>query len=338
MVKIIIASILFSASIYASHPTPEGLFRNGNNADITTDLILVKMMIESGPSEELLEMPGEAVNLAEETIVNKAEDRKPYFVKFLLSQEGEKPLQMIQVLYSNGKMEDESIRDVLYISNLKTKVTQLPQKKALFYSMLSTLAMNRSDEMSAFLKLSSKEYKTNAELVDPEKKALYAKYKSYLTLIKNDETIKETLDNPIRPQDPEVSKTVKAILQKSYLKKDKTLSLIRAQQGYQWQLKNDVLEAYFEADTLRIESLTFQNMTGRTKLSFDDYILFNGTHELPKNITIKNDKVETKVRVTSLTHLLLRDKSMARRYGEYREKYSQLNLKEDDQIKSFLKN
>lgn len=338
MVKIATLFILVQVSLWASHPTPEGLFRNGNNADITTDLIMVKMMIESSPSEILLEKPGEEVPVAEEEMANKVEDKKPYFVKFLLSQEADKPLQMIQVIYENGKMEDDAIRSVQYVSNLKKKVTELPQRKALFYSMLSSLAMNRSDEMSAYLKLISKEYKTNEELVDPEKKALYEKYKSYLTLVKNDEAIKETLENPIRPKDPEVAKTVKSILQKSYLKKDKSISLVRAQQGYQWRIKNDVLEGFFNTDTLRVETLVFQDMTARTKLSFDDFILFNGTHELPKNITIKNSKEEIKIRVTSLTHLLLRDQSMPKRYGEYREKYTSLKLKEEDKIKSFLSN
>ncbi len=336
MVRTILISFLFSLSIFASHPTTEGLFRNGNNPDVSSDLVVVKMMISEEVSEVLLEKESQEADENEEKIVTEEKKKEPLYVKYLLSVEEGRPVQLLQVIYSKGRMNDEDIVDLKYYSNLESKIKKSNPKLAIYYSILSSLALNRSKEMSSFLKLVSSEYKPNNELINKERLALYSRYKSYLTLVKNDEAIKETMDNPLRPEDPEVREAVNEILKKPFLNKDNHLTLRKAQEGYEWYLKNDVLEGSFDSDTLRMEKLIYRKNDKEMKLSFDDYILFNGTHELPKNINIKDEIKNIKIRVTNLTHLLLNDKNMAKRYGEYREKFSKLEIKPEEKVDTFL--
>ena len=95
----------------------------------------------------------------------------------------------------------------------------------LVLGLLSSLALNRSEEISAFLKKVSTNYKSNEELIDPEKRDLYNQYKKYLKLIKEDESLKESLDNPMAPKDEEVRKTVEKIKERPFLQKDPHVSL-----------------------------------------------------------------------------------------------------------------
>lgn len=310
--------ILLTFSSNSSVPTVEGLFRNGNNEEVAAGLVMIKAMVSSEVSKSLMETPSGEVPPEKEQQALEEEDKK-YFVKFLLSAEKEERLELIQVIYSSGKMKDDEILSVRYYSNLREKILKSPTRLALFYSLLSSHAMNRSDEMSAFLKLNSKNYRSNEDLVDKEKKALYTRYKRYLTVIKEDESLKETMDNPLKPEDPEVSKVVEEIKKRPFMVRDENVSLRKTQNGFQWALNLDVLEAFFDNEHYRLEKLLYGQLDKNTVFSFDDYILFDGTHELPKNIKITSPSETVAIRTLSLNHLNLSNKSMSFRYGEYRD-------------------
>lgn len=321
MNKLIISlTLLLSVTINASIPTTEGLFRNGNNADVAAGLILVKAMVSTEVSNMLMEKPmAELTEGQEQKAMTDEEAPKNYFVKFLLSAEHEERVQLIQVIYSSGKMKDSEILNVRFFSNLKDKILKSPTRLALFYSLLSSFALNRSEEISAFLKLNSKTYKPNEELVDAEKSALYKRYKRYLTVVKEDESLKDTMDNPLKPEDPEVKKVVSEVEERPFMVRDQNVSLIKTQSGFQWAIKLDVLEAYFDNKNRRLEKMLYGQIDKNTVFSFDDYILFDGTHELPKNIKITAPEETVNLRLTSLTHLNMGNKSMTFRYGEYRD-------------------
>lgn len=319
---------IFSATLYASIPTTEGLFRNANNAEISANLVMIKMNISSKPSNQLLETP--IGNLPEEQISETAtEEEKKYYAKILLSEDGDNRVQAIQAIYDNAKMTDESLLDVRYFSNLQNKIKSGDKTQGLFYATLSSLALNRSDEMSAFLKANSKTFKSNEELIDREKMALYEKYKRYLSLVKEDESLKETMDNPMKPNDEEGRELVRTIQGRPFMNKDPFVTLVKDQNGFFWKAENDVLTAVFENKTMRLEKLNFGNVSKNIKFSFDDYILFDGSHELPKTIKIDTPEVFIEVRTSSLTHLMLRNKKMPQRYAEYKKLVPESKKRED---------
>ncbi len=329
MNKLFLILLLTVSNLFASVPTTEGLFRNGNNAEVLTNLVMIKMMVENDVSEMLMEKESSEVSPEDEKRALEKKTKSPVYAKFLLSQEPEERVQLIQIIYLDGKMQDNKIVDVRYFSNLKQKILSSPNKLAIFYSLLCSLSLNRSEEMSAFLKRNSKVYMDNKDLVDPEKKALYEKYKRYLSLIKEDESLKETMDNPFRPADPEVLKVVNAIKDRPFMMKDKNVSLLKTQNGFFWTVNLDVMDAVFDNKNYRLEKLKYGQVNKGLIFNLDDFILFDGTHELPKNIKILSQESTDNLRVLSLSHLSLKNKSMAFRYGEYRDLYKSIENKEE---------
>jgi len=319
--------LIISLSVKGNIPTTEGLFRNGSNADVSASLIVVKFLIEKEISDEALNLTPDNSEAKEEVVFTE-KNQKPIYVKYLISLAANGRVQVIQVSYSNGKMQDSQIIDVRYYSNLKDKILKTDKKSGLFYSLLSTLTLNRSDELDSFLKVNSKNYKSNDELVDPEKKALYAKYKRYLNLTKEDESLKESMDNPYRPQDSDIAKVVNKVKANPYMKRDENVSLVKENNQFFWKVTLDTMEALFENDNLHLEKLSYGKVDKDLKMTLDDYILFNGNHEMPKHIKILDPENQLNIRTLSLTHLNLANKNMNTRYSEYMGLLKEANNKE----------
>lgn len=313
---LVVAFLFLTKSILCSVPTTEGLFRNGNNPEVNSDLIMVKLMVTA---EEEKELDTTVVESNNEVKTQNLESKKyePLFIKLLISKSENGRIEIIQVFYKDGKMLDEQVKGVSFISNLRSKIEKSNTLPALYYSILSSLTLNSSNELSTFLKKSSVDFKTNKELINPEKAALYARYKRYLALVNEDESLKETMENPLKPEDPEVRATVKQIMESPFLLKDESISLKKSQGEFVWKIKNDVLEASFDSEFHRLQELEYGQYEDKIKFSLDNYILFNGNHELPKNIMVTQKNKVFKIQNLSLTHLNLGNKSMSKRYNEY---------------------
>jgi hypothetical protein len=325
--------VLFSVTVSAAIPTTEGLFRNGNNADVSATLVTARFLITRDLSELIMEKTSEDSPANESELLQQRPT--PLYVKYNFSIDKYDRVQVIQSIYSNGKMKKESLLDVRYISNLKDKIKKSPKRKAIFYALISSFVLNRSTEMSEFLKLKSKDFKTNKELLDPEKKALYEKYKRYLAVTKEDKSLLESMDNPMNPTDPEAQKAVSLLKDRPFMQKDPSVSLQKTSSGFYWNVSLDVLNASFDSENFRLEKLSFGEIEKSLKFSFSDYILFDGTHELPKHIKIKSIDEIVSIRSLSLRHRNLGSKSMSQKY---REILKDLPKKNEDtpQWESFL--
>lgn len=333
-IKILICILLIPAMTHASIPTSEGLFRNGNNADVSATLIMIKSVLSTKVSSMLMEKPAEEITAKEETEAMKDSETK-YYAKFLLSVEPNDRVQLIQAIYTSGKMNDSDLADIRYFSNLEEKIKKSSHVQGLFYGLLTSLALNRSREINTFLKINSKNYKSNSDLIDPEKKALYEKYKRYLKLIKEDDSLKETMANPMKPEDAEVATVVEKIKNRSFMLRDQNVNLVKTTNGYKWVVDLDVLNAVFDNKSHQLEKLSFGKIDKNLMFNFDNYILFDGTHELPKKIKIVSPDEENELRISSLTHLNIGNKSMSTRYGEYRKILDESKMKEEE-VKVFL--
>ncbi len=309
---LILSFCLTSLSATAAIPSTEGLFRNGNNADVTSTLVTVNFRFIRDMSELIME------KTSEDSPANESELLEvkpiPLFVKFLLSVDKYDRVQVIQAIYSSGKMRSSSLLDVRYISNLKNKIKKSNERKALFYSLLSSFALNRSKEMSALLLSKSKVFKTNKQLLDPEKKALYEKYKRYLAVTKKDKSLLESMENPLNPKDIEAQKAVGIIKKRPFMQKDPAVSLEKNSGDFYWKVSLDVMEASFTSETFRLEKLSFGPPENALKMNFSDYILFDGTHELPKHMKIRSIDEIVSIRALSLRHRGLGSKTMTQKY------------------------
>ena len=314
-------SFLATSSLWASIPTTEGLFRNNNNTDVQATLVMVTLQAEKKLNEKALEKPVEDSPLSEADVMKPEEQiNKKVNLKYLFSVNEREDVEVVRVIYKPGKMDDDNIIDVKYYKNLEKGVVENTNRKGLVLGLLSSLALNRSEEISAFLKKVSTNYKSNEELIDPEKRDLYNQYKKYLKLIKEDESLKESLDNPMAPKDEEVRKTVEKIKERPFLQKDPHVSLEKKDASFLWKVDLDVLDAIFDGKTQRLQKLNFTKESDELAISLDDYILFNGNNELPKTIKMNTLSHTFILRTSSHVQLNLGSKSMWQRYNEYIQK------------------
>ncbi len=319
-------------NLWASVPTTEGLFRNNNNSDVQASLVMVTLQAQKGMNKELLEKPiGESDTSLNgiKDIATEEKQEKKVNLKYLFSVNDNEDVEVVRVIYKPGKMDDSNIISVKYYKNLADGVVNNPEMKGLVLGLLSSLALNRSQEMSAFLKKVSKDYKSNNELIDPEKRDLYSKYKKYLKLTKEDESLKESMENPLEPQDEEIKKTVELIKERPFLQKDPHVSLDKKNTHFLWKVDLDVLDAVFDGKTQRLMKVDYKKLEEKITISLDDYILFNGTNELPKTIKMNTSKSTYTLRTSSHVQLNLGTKSMWTRYNEYLAK-----LKENGEVEN----
>ena len=320
--RILAICILSIPNLWASVPTTEGLFRNNNNSDVQASLVMVTLQADKTLNQEVLEQTPEQAPVTEKEVV-KPELEQKVNVKYLFSVNDKDDVELIRVLYKPGKMDDQNVIGVKYYKNLIRGIVNSSDERGLVMSLFSSLALNRSNEISAFLKKNSKNYRSNQELVDPEKRDLYLKYKKYLKLVKEDESLKESLDNPMEPKDPEVRKTVEAIKSRTFLQRDPHVTLEKENNHFLWKVDLDVLQAIFDGKNQRLMKIDFKKPGEEIKVNLDDYILFNGTNELPKIIEISDSTYTYTLRTSSQVQLNLGSKSMERRYSEYLDKLKQ---------------
>jgi hypothetical protein len=283
---------LLSFNLVAAKPTIEGLIRNGNNPELIGNLVMVKLAIEEIANHEILQKTN--VENAEE-FKAKLEpllmERKvePKFIKFVFSLEKKDKIGLIQLEYSDGSMKNEFLDKVGYFPNL-IKDVDLDAKleRSLFYSLVTMFSLNDSRTMSALFKKLDLEYKTNKELMNPEKISLLNRYKLYLGKIKESPEEKEELINPLKPQDEELNQKVKEVLGSSMYHKGEKVSLIRKGGKFFWEVALTNINALFTNDEQRIENLKIRTIDGEIKTTFGEYLLFNGIQELPKIMMIKS--------------------------------------------------
>lgn len=307
-------------NIWASVPTTEGLFRNNNNSDVQANLVMVTLQVEKSLNKETLEQAAEDAPVSAKEVFKQDNENQRINLKYLFSVNDSDEVELIRVIYKAGKMHDVNIIGVQFYRNLKRAIVDSSYERGLVLSLFSSLALNRSNEISVFLKKVSSNYRSNEELIDPERRDLYAKYKKYLKLIKEDEQLKESLDNPMKPKDPEVRKTVDAIKSRSFLRRDANVTLEKNNNNFFWKVDLDVLEAIFDGKTQRLVKIDFQRDDKNISIATDDYILFNGTNELPKDIQINDSVYMYNFRISSDIQLDLGSKSMIARYREYQAK------------------
>lgn len=257
------------SNVFAVAPSVEGLFRNPNSQDIDGNLVVLKAMIEREATEE--------------------EYYKPSYYKFIFSVEADERVRFLQVEYSEGRMSNDDIVSTLYLNNFlpKVKNDELVER-SLFYSLLTMYGLNKSDAISSILKRYSQSFVSNKNSLNKEKVDLFDRYKKYLTAIKENEEIKEELKSPLESEDEEEKKRIQEIKAMSMYSESESLKLIKEGRNFFLNLDLNGVTARFTNEEHRLVRMKVVKGTEEIESFFSDYILFNGRHELPKQILIKD--------------------------------------------------
>ncbi|PIK14284.1 hypothetical protein [Halobacteriovorax sp. JY17] len=265
----LIALFILTFNTLAAAPSIEGLFRNPNSQDIDGNLVVLKAMIERDATEE--------------------EYFKPSYYKFIFSIEPEDRIKFLQVEYSEGKMSNNDVVSTLFLNNFLPKVKNDELiERSLFYSLLTMYGLNKSEAISSILKRYSQNFISNKESLNKDKVELFNKYKKYLTAVKESEETTEELKSPLESEDEEEKKKIQEIRSSSMYSENQSLRLIKDGRSFFLNLDLNGVTARFTNEEHRLVRMKVIRGTDEVESFFSDYILFNGRHELPKHILIKD--------------------------------------------------
>ena len=302
--------------VQSSIPTVEGLLRNGSNPDPSGEIILIKALIERDRQKgEEHKREGDATG---DTALS------PLHVKFIFSLEVENRVQMIQALYNKGRMDVKDLSHVRYFPWFERSIARaFSPEQSIFYSLLNILGLNRSAAMINSLKRMDLNVQGNQEIFNHEKLALFNEYKKYLMAVKDNKELKNTLANPLYPQEEEDRERVAKVMNSSFFKEQETVSLKRESGGYFWLVEDRGFWAKFENETHRLKQMKLRGTKGEVVINVGEYLLFNGLHLLPKIVFFKTlDGITYKIRFTSLSHFTPRGKhkkKIRKRFLEYQK-------------------
>lgn len=311
--KIIILYFFFALSIYSSVPTVEGIFRNPNNKDLSGNTVVLKLLIKKSESNEDIQK----VATEEETLLSMNQ----YYVKYIFSIDGSR-VRLLQAIYSDKKMESKYLLSVKYLRSIRSN--EFTREKKLFYAVLSSLALNRSNELVDYLKTISKNFKTNSDLMNRDKNRLIRSYKKYL---KNKSTGVSGLVNPLKDVDENEKKRIKDLMDKPFIEAGKALTLLKRGDGFLWMVTLDNFQGEFENESLRMKKIEFNNLSSIDTFSFGSYLLLDGVHEFPRIFRAKFGELKYEINVLGLLHFESKSKKIITRVNDYLNKMKKLKLK-----------
>ena len=294
--------LILSFSAIASVPTEEGLLKNLNNAGIPGNLITIKAMAQSAGG-------GQVGSVGTEIEANKTD-----YYKFVISLENPKSVGLLQVAYSNGQMLASQIRDVKYVPDLLAAIKKEKTiERGLFYSVMMMLATNNSQGVELFLEKGGVQVVKNKNILNEEKMKLLRTYRTYLATIKG----KGEASSPLNPTDPQNKAKIIELFRANTFERSKNIELVKLENEFVWKVDWKSTKAYFSNEERRLRILDYTVADTTVKLEANDYVLFNGTNELPKMITFKDSRgMISKLQILSLDTKNNREKKLNERFDE----------------------
>lgn len=286
---------IFSTKIIAAVPTEEGLLKNLNNAGIPGNIITIKAMVQ-GP---------------------EVDGAKTDYYRFQISLENPAVVSLLQVAYSNGQMLNSQMKDVKYIPDMVTAIKRDKSvERGLFYAALMMLSTNKSNGMEAFLEKNGVQIVRNKNILNEEKMKLLRAYRTYLANNKG----KGDANSPLNPADPQNKAKVLELFRANTFERAKNIELTKIENEFVWKVDWKSTQGYFTNEDRRLRRLDYTNADVNVRMDTSEYILFNGTNELPKFIFIKDAKGQTsKMQILGLDTKTNREKKLAERYDELKK-------------------
>ena len=300
-VKFFIALLMItSLSVHASVPTEEGLLRNLNNADLPGKNITLKTMVQTVGSVDK----------------GASDQEKTEYVKFLINLEGP-AIALLQVNYSSAQMLNTQVKHVKYVPDLLAQIRKekVPEK-SLFYGIFMMLTTNRSQGVEAFLEKNGVSIVKNKTIFNEDKIKLLRAYRSFLITNKG----KGDAGSPLNPEDPKVKEKILGLFRSNTFKRAENIELVKKENEFMWKVDWKSSQGFFSNEERQFRA--FEHSTGEGAISMDanQYILFNGTNEMPKFLNFKDSTGHLfKMQVLGLDNKTKSDKRLSDVFEELKK-------------------
>lgn len=305
MISKLMLAIFITTSLHASVPTEEGLLKNLNNADLPGSNITVKMLVQSLNEQD-----------------------KTEYIKLQLSLDNPNSITALQTIYSNGQMLNSQVKSVKYIPDLLAQIKrEKAPEKSMFYAVLMMLSTNRSQGVEAFLEKNGIGVVKNKTILNEDKMRLLRAYRSHLVNNKG----RGDTGSPLNPEDPKNKEKVLDLFRSNTFKRAKNIELVKKDNEFMWKVDWKSAQGYFSNEERQFRALDYNTGDSQIKLEASNYLLFNGTNELPKFMNLKDSKGALyKVQTLGL-EIKRNDKRLTESYEELKK-----NPNLEDSTNSFL--
>lgn len=247
----------FALNTLAVGLTPESLFRNASNADVTQDSAVANFLVKK---------------------LNE-ENAPLFYLKMVYGNEGEGKRYQ-QVIYDGGEMNNTQVMSVFFSNHFETVLGHNAEQDLLHYIFYS-LIFNESRPVISYLKSAGVDIKMNAESYNKEKLKLLDKYRNYL------KTNSPTDANPLRPSTPDEKARVHEVMNSSLFDIDaQHVKMVQKNKNLYININYTNFNALFTNEDHHLTEFDFSTK-GNFSAVFEDYVLIDGIHHFPKNITIK---------------------------------------------------
>jgi hypothetical protein len=335
----LILVLLWLESGIAAKPSIEGLFRNGDNAELIGETAVLSLEIESlksnliptnipegeQESEAGISTDGESEEPLATNVTSGAEEftaeEEHRFIKLHFRQTANGSVKLMQAEYTGAEMKRSQLVQIKTYHNFGRQLDKEERDQTkLFYSLMMMFALNDSRPISALLKKHNLDFLENREIMNEEKVQLYKRYKEYLTSIKEDKNLKEELISPLTPEEEEEKVLTQEILKMAMYRSSDRIKLVKHDGDFFWQLSLERSSAMFQNQSHRLQMLHTQLGERRHTIYCDEYVLYNGVHALPKEIRVElDDGSAHRVKIIRYSNFEDRKKSFIDRVSGYNE-------------------
>ena len=279
----------------------EGLFRNGNNTNLSGNVV--------------------SANIAVEKLDSSNNPSQQIYAKFLFSLENETRPAALQITYNHPKMHNSSIIKTTYLSNLhRTIKNDALLDRAVIFSLLEVFLLNRSDAIALLFRGIVPNFATNREIINPEKLRFYREYRRHL------KNARGRLSN-LRGSSREERMRLQEYRAMSLYRRSSAVKLVREDGRFFWKMELENLVARFSNENHHLRDLVLSTPVGNISVTVESFALFDGTYELPKRILVETRSGE-KIKLT-----ILRVKNYNGRKGYLRKKLKKYRKLEQGQGK-----
>ncbi len=292
---IVLALSLFSqvSIVKASVPTEEGLLKNLNNSDLPGDYITVKMMIHS-----------------------LTEPDKQDFIRLQLLNENNGSMSLLQTVFSNGQMLNSQIKSVKYIPDLLMQIRKEKSlEKSMLYGILMMLVSNKTTGVEVFLEKNGVIVTKSKTMLNEEKMRLLRSYRSHLVNNKG----KGDAGSPLNPDEPGAKNRALDLFRSNTFTSAKNIELVKKENEFMWKVDWKFAQGYFSNEERQFRALDYTNSETQIKVEASQYLLFNGTNELPKFLNLKDSTGQLFVIQTLGEEIKRADKRPAEYYEELKK-------------------
>lgn len=332
--KWLIISVLFlkTGFSFAAIPSMEGLFQNGSNADISSEVIIFRFILEE---VDKVEEKTSSEQSSDESAPEIEKEKMPTkFVEMIfLPAKKDQRVKVIYNEYTDAGFSPAAIVRSLFHNDFRKAIENDGYlARNLLHSTLLMYTLNDSRKLIDLIKVYNSDFKTNKELMSREKVQLLKKYENYLKEVKGDKDLAAELESPMNPADENKKAIVDQIKNSRMYEVSDSVKLIKDGAEFYWSIMLDKMTATFDNENHNLQNLDMSVTDGTLKLSANNYTLFSGKYNIPKYLLIKdiNDR-HFQVTTTKLTHFSKSSKTDKERHNEFIKQIKQ-NGNENAQV------